>query len=215
MDIHKPKAPHSLREFALEIGTITIGILIALGLEAGIESWRGHQLADHARADLLNEMTSNRDNLKGALESARGAGEAAKPLIAWGWSRLKSPDKVGPPHVDLRSTFTLLSTAAWESTVASGALTHMPYAQTQALSRAYSATRGFNVLEQRVEDEWFQLATFQNLEDLEPNQLRDGLGRLSVSIAYQNSIVESSADLIKALDDGIAAVSAGGHASGS
>ena len=33
MDIHKPKAAHSWREFLIEIGTIICGILIALGLE--------------------------------------------------------------------------------------------------------------------------------------------------------------------------------------
>lgn len=33
MEIHKPKAAHSWREFLIEIGTIVCGILIALGLE--------------------------------------------------------------------------------------------------------------------------------------------------------------------------------------
>src|SRR4051794_29522861 len=33
MDIHKPRAAHSVREFLIEIGTIICGILIALGLE--------------------------------------------------------------------------------------------------------------------------------------------------------------------------------------
>ena len=37
MDIHRPKAAHSIREFLIEIGTIICGILIALGLEQGIE----------------------------------------------------------------------------------------------------------------------------------------------------------------------------------
>ena len=32
MDIHRPHAAHSWREFAIEIGTIVLGILIALGL---------------------------------------------------------------------------------------------------------------------------------------------------------------------------------------
>jgi hypothetical protein len=35
MDIHSPKAAHSIREFLIEIGTIICGILIALGLERG------------------------------------------------------------------------------------------------------------------------------------------------------------------------------------
>ena len=45
MDIRKPKAVHSIREFLVEIGTIICGILIALGLEQALEAshW-GHKI---------------------------------------------------------------------------------------------------------------------------------------------------------------------------
>jgi hypothetical protein len=44
MDIHKPKPWHNIREFLKEIGTIVIGVLIALGAEQAVEwlHWR-HQ----------------------------------------------------------------------------------------------------------------------------------------------------------------------------
>ena len=46
MDIHKPKPWHGLREFLKEIGTIVIGVLIALGAEQAVEwlHWR-HEVA--------------------------------------------------------------------------------------------------------------------------------------------------------------------------
>ena len=37
MEIYKPKAAGSLREFLIEIGTSTCGILMAIGLEQGLE----------------------------------------------------------------------------------------------------------------------------------------------------------------------------------
>jgi hypothetical protein len=51
MEIHKPKPTHSLREFLTEIGTIICGILIALGLEQGLEwaHWR-HQVEQADKA---------------------------------------------------------------------------------------------------------------------------------------------------------------------
>ena len=49
MDIHKPHAAKSWREFAVEIGTIVVGILIALGLEQVIESIHDRTIADEAR----------------------------------------------------------------------------------------------------------------------------------------------------------------------
>ena len=42
MDIHKPRAAHSWREFAIEIGTIVCGIVIAIGLEQAVE-WLHHE----------------------------------------------------------------------------------------------------------------------------------------------------------------------------
>jgi hypothetical protein len=42
LDIHKPKPWHGWREFAKELGTIVLGVLIALGAEQGVEwlHWR-------------------------------------------------------------------------------------------------------------------------------------------------------------------------------
>jgi hypothetical protein len=59
MDIHRPKAAHSWREFAIEIGTIVIGILIALGLEQAIEAVHEHGLARDAAAAIDAEMRDN------------------------------------------------------------------------------------------------------------------------------------------------------------
>ncbi|HLZ73542.1 hypothetical protein [Phenylobacterium sp.] len=54
MDIHKPKPWHGWPEFAKEIGTIVIGVLIALGAEQAVE-WLHHraEVAEARRA--LNE----------------------------------------------------------------------------------------------------------------------------------------------------------------
>ena len=37
MEVHKPKPWRGAREFAKEIGTILIGVLLALGAEQGVE----------------------------------------------------------------------------------------------------------------------------------------------------------------------------------
>lgn len=55
MEVHKPKKPiHHLREFAVEIGTIVIGVLIALFAERTAESldWSGRvEIANKAMTD--------------------------------------------------------------------------------------------------------------------------------------------------------------------
>src|SRR5665213_1773957 len=57
MEIHKPKAAHGLREFLIEIGTIVCGILIALGLEQGLEALRERRTSAEAGDAVKKELS--------------------------------------------------------------------------------------------------------------------------------------------------------------
>ena len=59
MDIHRPKAAHSLREFLIEIGTIVCGVLIAIGLEQIVEQVHWSHEVEAERAALRNEARDN------------------------------------------------------------------------------------------------------------------------------------------------------------
>jgi hypothetical protein len=63
MEIHRPKAAHSWREFFIEIGTIVIGILIALSLEQAIEALHEHSLARDAKEAIDAEMQVDVDRI--------------------------------------------------------------------------------------------------------------------------------------------------------
>jgi len=62
MDIHKPKPWRGWPEFVKEIGTIVIGVLIALGAEQAVETlhWE-HKVADAEDAMRVELMQSGRD----------------------------------------------------------------------------------------------------------------------------------------------------------
>jgi hypothetical protein len=62
MEIHLPKAARSWREFAIEIGTIICGILIALSLEQGIEWVHWRQEVAEAEVRLTSEVEANLRN---------------------------------------------------------------------------------------------------------------------------------------------------------
>jgi hypothetical protein len=59
MDIHKPKAAHSWREFLTEIGTIICGILIALGLEQAVERAHWQERLRQTREQVNKEVSSD------------------------------------------------------------------------------------------------------------------------------------------------------------
>jgi len=60
MDVHPPHGPiRSWKDFTLHLLTITIGLLIALTLEAAVESMHHRHMVKEARANLRREIVEN------------------------------------------------------------------------------------------------------------------------------------------------------------
>jgi cell division protein FtsB len=63
MDVHPAHhAPRTWREFFLQLVTITIGLFIALTLQAGVESLHHRHLVKEARENLRREIQINREH---------------------------------------------------------------------------------------------------------------------------------------------------------
>jgi hypothetical protein len=56
MDIHKPKPWRGWPEFVKEIGTIVIGVLIALGAEQAVEAWHWAEVVQEAKHSIHDEL---------------------------------------------------------------------------------------------------------------------------------------------------------------
>jgi hypothetical protein len=136
MDIHKPKAAHSWREFGIEIGTIICGILIALGLEQAVEQihWihSVHEAEDAMNAELHEDALSSyfRLSLHGCalsrlnalrvvLVASRDDGAPAPVMPVYNW-RLRA-----------------FQSDAWQAAQAMQIVSHVPRDRLLAYSRAY------------------------------------------------------------------------------
>jgi hypothetical protein len=104
MDVSPPLQPiHSWRDFLLHMLTITIGLFIALTLEASIESIHHRHLVRDAHRNLrqeiaanhalyarnLREIQQNRDRLMRDLDQLRQLRDGkppAHPDLSWKWS---------------------------------------------------------------------------------------------------------------------------------
>lgn len=209
MDIHRPKLPHSWREFATEIGIITLGILIALGLEAIVTSFHNREVVEKSRAQLLNELSINRAHLQEVVEAAKIDQKSLRSYIAYGQARLRHSAHL-VPNDPLPGSFTTLSTAGWESTVATNALVHMPFDEANAVATAYASSRAFNSLEERIEEHWFELSSIgDDPSSLSDAETRKALGQLRVAYTYQTAIALAGADLQRKYDEAIAALRKG------
>jgi hypothetical protein len=75
MEIHPPTKPvESVKDFLIHLSMITIGILIALGLEQAVEAWHHRELGLQARENIVNELRDNKieiDKVRDAMGKDR------------------------------------------------------------------------------------------------------------------------------------------------
>lgn len=166
MHIHKPKAPHGLREFLSEITVIVVGILIALSLEATVEwlHWRtevragrehlreeiqfNEQVYAH-RADVAACVETNLATLRSVIEDLR-ANRHVEPV-----ARFISPEN-GPIRREI-----------WNSLVAAQVLVHFPKEELQKYSEFYQLREDAEYFMDRESRAWQTL----HLLEGDPNQL--------------------------------------------
>jgi hypothetical protein len=138
MEIHKPKAPHNVREFVIEIAVIVLGVLIALGAEQLVQmvEWRhkieaaeeamGTELRDddgpqaYARYAVSQCLTNRLDEIRTAVESG-----ADRPTVV----RLTRSYKI---------PFWTWDSLALQSANASNVMTRMNAERAQRWTSAYA-----------------------------------------------------------------------------
>jgi hypothetical protein len=137
MEIHPPHAaPRSIRDFMLQLGTITAGVLIALSLEGMLE-WNHYRLlVREAKETIARELADNKKELEGAFKAYERRAqnlENASRLV----SEILASKKSGIQTMEVGANLPELSSASWRSAERTGALAHMSYADVQRYSRVY------------------------------------------------------------------------------
>ena len=200
MEIEGPHSPiRSIRDFAIHIATVTIGILIALGLEALIEAHRNHDLVEHTRADFRAEFTMNRSAVLADLQRTLAVKAELEGLIAYGQARIRGKDAPFPALQSERA-FSFVNTTAWQTAVATQALIHMPFAEARRIAEAQSKQAALNSLQSRAEDEWFELAAYGDPQALPKDELRPALEKVTIAYAYLMSVRATQGDLVTSYD---------------
>ncbi len=200
MEIDPPEKPiKSVKDFAIHILTVTIGILIALGLDALVEAHRHHVLIDHARADFRAEFTQNRAKL--ALEGT--AEQAVKTelegLIVYGRAKLANQPATMPAIQPTRA-FVALTSTAWETANATQAFLYLPFTETREISAAYSRQQVYNAMEARAEEQWFSLAGLGDPAEVTGADLKPALDKIIIAYAYLISLQVVQAQLLQDYD---------------
>ena len=174
MEIHKPKAAHSWREFLIEIGTIVLGILIALGLEQSIEALHERQLAHEAQDAIDAEMRGNLDLIASRLSRQvcieRRLDQVTGLLVSWKSGKappeeLALGDPGDAPLIDQR----------WQANLNSGRFSRQAASDQARQADFYTRLRILNDVLQREHYAWSQLRTLELGPGLLSTDMRPGL----------------------------------------
>ena len=137
LDVHPPHEPiHNIRHFLLHILTITIGLLIALSLEAGVEYMHHRHIVAEARENIRHEIELNHEqmakNVKAIHEDAVRMDANLETI-----RQLRDHPKNLPGHLQFTISWSSFNDSAWRSSRDMGALAYMPYSEVQGYADLY------------------------------------------------------------------------------
>ena len=137
MDVHAPMEPiHTWRDIALHLGVVTVGLFIALSLEAFVEHIHNRHLVTEARANIREELQINHEATQDDVKRVQLTIDGIQANINT-IRRLQTNPKDFHGSITNTMSFDSLNDAAWRTARDTGALSFMPYKEIQRYSDLY------------------------------------------------------------------------------
>ena len=195
MEIHAPIGPtHSFKDFAVHILIVTIGILIALGLEGARESWKENKAVSEARTSLEAELHRNRDQLRFERAQVDMANRDLDRLLANLPELAKTPAELKAEVLKVPFGSYFFRTTAWDSALASGVLAHMDVYELHLFDEAYLGVKNYQDVQKSTIPDWISMqAYFGSHAVYTAAELIEGEERLR-SLKIKNEFLEHVGD---------------------
>lgn len=125
MDIHPPSQPvHTVKDFLLHLLTITVGLFIALSLEAAVESLHHRHLVRDARINLQREIAANRQQFSmNAMWVTENRDQLARNIELL--RELRKGKKLDPANLGWHWDWNSFSGVAWRAARDNSAVSYM------------------------------------------------------------------------------------------
>jgi hypothetical protein len=160
LDVHAPHEPiHGVKDFLLHLLTISVGLLIAVGIEGCVELHREHKLVKEARATMREEIESNSKEMTEAVENIKKQKAAMQKNTAALTRILENPKDKSAQDLDIDASYTnkTLKDTAWKTAQTTGALSYMPYSEGEKYAAIYQAQAAFEAEEAKIVEDEAQL----------------------------------------------------------
>ena len=145
MEIHAPEHPiHTWREFGIHIAVVTVGILIAIGLEGVRESVVTHHLLRETRESFREETAIALQKMSRELPRVNSGDRTLRALVAeMPELATTHPDQVVAALKSVQNPNYFFSANAWQAALSTGALAHMQPSEVAAYAWAAEDTRTY------------------------------------------------------------------------
>jgi hypothetical protein len=206
MEIHGPEGPtNSFKDFAIHIVIVTIGILIALGLEGIRETIYVHRVVRDARENFRVELEGNRSNLDKELRNDSTTLAQIDQIIADLPRLRKDPVQFTQRVAELKPSGYFFSSSRWESALSTGALGHMSVDEVNRYAEVNFLVHTYTGLESRASVDWDQLeAFFSAHQNPTPVELNSGVEKLFIYRSDTRSLKQVAEEFSGSLDNALA-----------
>jgi hypothetical protein len=157
IDAADHKAVRSWEDFLKEVGTIVIGVLIALVADQAVDAWNWHK-----------EVAIVEDSLDDELADSMFAAEERIKITECQHRTLDALDDLADKSqgtLVLRNTPVsrnrVWGSAAWDAAVASGTIAHMPHDTRNTYAELFSFVHVFRDMNLRQQELWASISAYR------------------------------------------------------
>ena len=205
MEIHAPEGHmQSFRDVALHLAIVTVGILIALGLEQSVEWFHHREIVAEAKENLREEILFNKNALEkqaAQLPKFRAAATLALDFI----TDVRYKGKSDIHSLNLNFAWARLRSTSWSTAQTIGAVAYMPYSDVEKYAAVYRLQQDYLASQSRTEESgvgaYSVFAPRNRLEKLSEGELDAERGRLMQMSSSLTLEIQTARDLIRAYDN--------------
>jgi len=206
MEIHGPEGPtNSFKDFAIHIVIVTIGILIALGLEGIREAVYVRHVVRDARENFRVELQANRDHLDRELKHDSEMLANIDQIVANLPKLRKNPAELRARVAKIYPSGYFFSSSRWESALSTGALGHMSVDEVNQYAQVNLLVHVYTNLEGQTNTDWQQLEAFFGAHESPTEQeVNTGVEKLFLYRADTRSLKQVAEEFSDSLDSALA-----------
>jgi hypothetical protein len=197
LDVHLPHGKlHDVKEFFLHLFTITIGLLIALGLEGWVEFEHHRHLAHQAEDGLRAEIAHNSQQIGHRRQQIKDAQEQLKADLKV-LAALRTHPRAKSANMSFATGMEGFDDVSWKNAQNTGVLAYMRYEDAQAFSDIYAEQdECLRMVRLQVEEITNSASLFiAHPDDWVPSPAQidvetDRIGRAQIQLIWLGSVVD-------------------------